>query len=80
MSTEYLNRACPICNSTDVDEKEVQSKIKSENLTLEELRHQTGYFFITLDLLIVGNDGEYVQKFSYQFPEEAVQMFKSSRQ
>ena len=45
MSTEYLNRACPICNSTDVDEKEVQSKIKSENLTLEELRPYWNGFF-----------------------------------
>jgi hypothetical protein len=50
-----------------------------KGVTLEELKHQTGCFFITLDLLIVGNDGEYVQKFSYSFQEEAVQMFNSRK-
>ena len=48
-------------------------------VTLEELKHQTGYFGITLEFLIVGNYGEYVEEFSYSFPEEAVRMFNSSR-
>lgn len=45
MKTEYLNRPCPICNSTIVDEELVQSKIKAENLTLEELRPYWNGFF-----------------------------------
>ncbi len=45
MSTKYLNRACPVCNSTAVDDTVVQSNIKSEDLTLEELRPYWNGFF-----------------------------------
>ena len=51
----------------------------NQGITLEELKHQTEYFSITLEFLIVGNYGEYVEEFSYSFPEEAVQMFNSIR-
>ena len=55
------------------------TNLLDKEVTLEELKHQTGYFGITLEFLIVGNYGEYVEEFSYSFPEEAVQMFNSSR-
>ena len=45
MNNSYLNRACPICNSVKVDKKVIQSKIQSENLTLEELRPYWNGFF-----------------------------------
>jgi hypothetical protein len=51
----------------------------NQGITLEELKHQTEYFSITLEFLIVGNYGEYMEEFSYSFPEEAVQMFNSNR-
>ena len=51
-----------------------------KGVTLEELKHQTQYFSITLEFLIVGNYGEYEEEFSYSFPEDAVQMFNFSRQ
>ena len=55
------------------------TNLLDKGVTLEELKHQTGYFGITLEFLIVGNYGEYVEEFSYSFPEEAVRMFNSSR-
>ena len=55
------------------------TNLLDKGVTLEELKHQTQYFSITLDFLIVGNYGEYEEEFSYSFPEEAVQMFNASR-
>ena len=55
------------------------TNLLDKGVTLEELKHQTGYFGISLEFLIVGNYGEYVEEFSYSFPEEAVRMFNSSR-
>lgn len=56
------------------------TNLLNQGITLEELKHQTEYFSITLEFLIVGNYGEYMEEFSYSFPEEAVQMFNSIRQ
>ena len=55
------------------------TNLLDRGVTLEELKHQSEYFSITLEFLIVGNYGEYVEEFSYSFPEEAVQMFNSIR-
>ena len=55
------------------------TNLLNQGITLEELKHQTEYFSITLEFLIVGNYGEYEEEFSYSFPEEAVQIFNSCR-
>jgi len=56
------------------------TNLLDKGVTLAELKHQTEYFSITLEFLIVGNYGEYEEEFSYSFPEEAVQMFNFIRQ
>ena len=55
------------------------TNLLNQGITLEELKHQTEDFSITLEFLIVGNYGEYEEEFSYSFPEEAVQIFNSRR-
>ena len=40
-------------------------------LSLDSIKEHTTYFGIELELLIVGNNGEYIEDFSFSFCDEA---------
>jgi hypothetical protein len=42
---QYLSRACPVCNSKDVEKNTIHSKVRSEELMLDDIRPYWRGFF-----------------------------------